>query len=28
MLLDENVVNFKNLLTDPSYFTAKAREAH
>ena len=27
MLLDENVVNFQELLTNPAYLTQKAREA-
>jgi hypothetical protein len=28
MLLDEQVVDFKQLLTDANYFTAKVYEAH
>jgi hypothetical protein len=28
MLLDENVINFQQLLTNPVYFTTKSREAH
>jgi hypothetical protein len=27
MLIDENVINFKQLLTDQRYFTTKATEA-
>ena len=28
MLIDEAVINFTSLLTDPSYFTTKAHEAY
>jgi hypothetical protein len=28
MLIDENVINFTTLLSDPGYFTTKAHEAY